>query len=133
MPLKTSLHPASAPKKYAMKTTYTTIDDYISSFPAEVQRKLWAIYKTIKDEVPTGTDTISYGMPAIIYKGKKLVYFAAMKQHLGFYPTPSGVAAFPEEIAAYQHSKGAIQFPLDQEPPLELIAKITRFRVAEVG
>lgn len=114
-----------------MQTTYTTIDDYISSFPPEVQQKLWAIYETIKSEVPTASDAIKYAMPVIIYRGKNLVYFAAMKQHLGFYPTPSGVAAFPEDVAAYQHSKGAIQFPLDQEPPLELIARITRFRVEE--
>lgn len=116
-----------------MKTNFTTIDDYIASFPEEVQQKLWAICQVIKEVVPTADEAIKYGMPAIIYKGKKLVYFAAMKHHLGFYPTPSGIAAFKEEVAAFKHSKGAVQFPLNEEPPLDLIAKITRFRLTEVA
>ncbi len=107
---------------------YKSIDEYISTFPQNIQALLRQIQTTIHNAAPKAQETISYQMPAFKQNGV-LVYFAAFKNHICFYPTPSGVEAFKHKLAAYKLSKGAIQFPLDQPLPLDLIAEIVRYRV----
>ncbi|MFY9464442.1 MAG: DUF1801 domain-containing protein [Sediminibacterium sp.] len=113
-----------------MKTT-DSIDAYIASCPGTVQPLLEQLRTTIRKAVPDAEEVISYGMPAF-KQHKVLVYFAAFKNHIGFYPTSSGVAAFRDELVQYKSSKGAIQFPLTQKLPLALITKIVKFRLKEV-
>lgn len=107
-----------------------SIDEYIAQFPAEIQQKLQEIRAVIHAAAPEATEKISYQMPTFYLRGN-LVHFAAFKQHIGFYPVPSGIAAFEEELAPYKRSKGAVQFPLDQPIPTELIGRIVKFRVEE--
>jgi uncharacterized protein YdhG (YjbR/CyaY superfamily) len=107
--------------------TYSTIDEYIAQFPADIQKILTKIRKTIRKVAPGATEKISYRMPAF-FLGKNLVYFAVMKNHIGFYPGAEGVAAFAAELGGYKISKGAIQFPLSKPVPYDLIARITAFR-----
>ena len=107
-----------------------TIDEYISSFPEEVQIKLEQIRSTILKAAPLSEEVISYGMPAFKYHGI-LIYFAAYKNHIGFYPTGSGNKNFKNDISVFKTSKGTVQFPLDKKVPLGLISKITKFRVKE--
>ena len=108
----------------------STIDEYIAMFPDDVKAKLSELWKVIKETVPSATEKISYRMPAFYLNGN-LVYFAAFKNHIGFYPFPSGVAAFNREASGYKTSKGAIQFPLEKPIPYELVKKIVKFRVKE--
>jgi uncharacterized protein YdhG (YjbR/CyaY superfamily) len=108
----------------------TTIDEYIAQFPEDMQQLMVKLRTVIKESAPEATEKISYGMPAFYLNGN-LVYFGAHKNHIGFYPTPSGIEAFKEELSAYKGSKGAVQFPLDEPMPYELISKIVKFRVAE--
>jgi uncharacterized protein YdhG (YjbR/CyaY superfamily) len=112
------------------KTTFTSIDEYISQFPPEVQEKLQLIRKVIKESAPDAIEKISYQMPAFAMHGI-LVYFAAFKKHISFFPTASGVAAFVEELSEYKGGKGTIQFPHDKPIPYELISRIVKYRVAE--
>jgi uncharacterized protein YdhG (YjbR/CyaY superfamily)/predicted GIY-YIG superfamily endonuclease len=107
-----------------------TIDEYIATFPADIQEKLVSIRQIIRQTVPDATEKISYGMPTF-YLHKNLVHFAAQKKHIGFYPAPSGVEAFADELREYKTSKGAVQFPLDKPLPLDLIARIALFRAEE--
>ena len=107
-----------------------SIDEYISQFSEETQATLKKIRQTIKEIVPDAVEKISYGMPSF-WQGETLVYFAAMKNHIGFYPTASGVAAFADRLVHYKTSKGAIQFPFNKPIPYDLIAEITRYRLAE--
>ena len=111
-------------------TTYTTFDESIRSFPKDIQRILVELRKVIKAAAPESVESISYRMPAFSFKGP-LVYFAAYKNHIGFYPIPGGVKAFEKELAAYKKGKGSVQFPIDKPLPLKLISKIVKFRVAE--
>ncbi|MBK8555298.1 MAG: DUF1801 domain-containing protein [Lewinellaceae bacterium] len=104
------------------------IDQYIAACPASVQALLQQLRETIQHAAPEAIETISYGMPAF-KMNKVLVYFAAYKQHIGFYPTGVGIAAFESKLGPYKWSKGAVQFPLDQPLPLELIAEMVRFKV----
>lgn len=113
------------------KKTYTNIDAYIADFPKEVAEKLTAIRNCIHETAPKAEETISYNMPAFRQK-KILVYFAAFKKHIGFYALPSGNAAFQKELAQYKTGKGSIQFPLDEDLPMDLIQQIVAFRLAEV-
>ncbi len=108
----------------------TTIDEYISRCPEDVQPILVKIRAVIKDAAPEAVERISYQMPAF-YQNGNLVYFAAFKRHIGFFPTGSGIEAFKEELSAYHWSKGTVHFPLDQPIPYELITKMVKFRVAE--
>jgi len=112
------------------KITVKTVDEYIALFPASVQEKLQSLSATIQKAAPDAVERISYGMPAFYLQGN-LVYFAAFKKHIGFYPTPSGIAAFKTELAAYKSAKGSVQFPLDQPLPLELIDRIVQYRAGE--
>lgn len=113
-----------------MMKIYANIDEYIKDFPPDKQRLLKIMRKTIRKAVPDATEKISYGMPCFFLHGN-LVYFAAMKHHIGFYPSSSGVSHFQKELKGYQTSKGAIQFPLDKPLPLELIQMIVQFRAIE--
>ena len=107
-----------------------TIDGYIASFPIEVQEKLNMIRKVIREEAPDAEEKISYQMPTFAYYGN-LVHFAAYSKHIGFYPAPSGIEAFQEELKEYKGAKGSVQFPLSKPIPYELIRKIVRFRLEE--
>ncbi|MFZ5856374.1 MAG: iron chaperone [Chloroflexota bacterium] len=111
-------------------TTYTTIDEYIATFSADVQAILQKIRETIRKAAPEATEAISYQMPTFKLNGN-LVHFAAFKSHIGFYPIPSGIEKFKKELAPYPQGKGSVQFPLDRPIPYALITKIVKFRVKE--
>lgn len=112
------------------KEKLATIDEYIDTFPKEVQRILHALRQTIREAAPQAKEAISYQMPTFKLNGN-LVHFAAYKNHIGFYPAPSGIEAFQEELAPYRFSKGAIQFPIAEPIPHDLVRKIVQFRVTE--
>ena len=112
------------------KTLFTTIDEYIATFPKDVQKKLQQLRDVIKAAAPDAEERISYQMPAYFFKGI-VVYFAAHKKHIGFYPTAGGINAFKEELSTYKNAKGSVQFPIDKPLPLELIDRIVTWRVAE--
>ncbi|MBL7807345.1 MAG: DUF1801 domain-containing protein [Saprospiraceae bacterium] len=107
-----------------------TIDAYISTHPEEIQVLLEKVRAFIRENAPGATEDIKYGIPTFVLNGN-LVHFAAFKHHIGFYPAPSGLVEFADELAPYKAGKGSVQFPLDQPLPLELIRKIVAFRVAE--
>lgn len=113
-----------------MQKLTQNIDEYIADFPKETQLILEQIRATIRKSAPEAEETISYRMPAYKQNGV-LVYFAACKNHIGFYPTASGIANFKAELSGYKSSKGAVQFPIENPIPLDLIAKIVQFRVKE--
>jgi len=106
-----------------------TIDEYIAGFPEEIRSVLQQVRETIQQAAPEAAETISYGMPAYKFRGKPLVYFAAFKNHLGFYATPAGHEAFAEELSRYKQGKGSVQFPLNQSMPLDLITRMVKFRI----
>jgi uncharacterized protein YdhG (YjbR/CyaY superfamily) len=110
--------------------SFGTVDAYIASFPAETQTNLRELRATIRAAAPEAEEKISYGMPTFYLQGN-LVYFAGWKKHIGFYAIPSANAAFAGDLAAYTVSKGAIQFPLNQPLPVDLITRMVRFRVEE--
>ncbi|HWL24934.1 MAG TPA: DUF1801 domain-containing protein [Ureibacillus sp.] len=107
-----------------------SIDEYILQYPHEVQEILKTIRKVIKDSAPNAEEKISYRMPTFVLNGN-LVHFAAFKNHIGFYPTSSGINSFQQELSEYKSSKGAVQFPIGKPIPYELISQIVKFRVAE--
>ena len=106
------------------------IDEYIGNFPEDVRVKLQAIRSVIKSVVPEAKEKISYQMPGFMYNGP-LVYFAAFQNHIGFYPTPRGIDEFKEELSKYKQGKGSVQFPIGEEMPLDLIARMTAYRAEE--
>jgi len=108
----------------------SSIDQYIDSFPAAVKKKLKELRKAIKSAAPEATERISYNMPTFYFNGN-LVHFAAYANHIGFYPAPSGISAFQEDIKEYKHAKGSVQFPIDKPLPIELIRRIVEFRYNE--
>lgn len=108
-----------------------TVDEYIASFPSNVQERLRQIRSTIKEHAPEAQESIAYGMPAYKLQGKPLVYFAGYEHHVGFYATPTGHAQFAEQLAKYKQGKGSVQFPLSEPLPLKLIEDIVKFRVQE--
>ena len=110
---------------------HKTIDSYIYSFPKDVQGILKKVKLTIKSVEPKLEEAIKYQMPTFTFMGKNLVHFAAWKNHIGFYPTPSVTRGFKKELAKYKVSKGAVQFPLEKPIPIALIKKIVRFRIKE--
>jgi uncharacterized protein YdhG (YjbR/CyaY superfamily) len=112
------------------RRVYKNIDEYISDFPAEIQDILEKIRSRIIKAAPEAEETISYQMPAFRLKGN-LVYFAAFKNHIGFYPTSSGIEAFKNELSRYKGAKGSVQFPINEPMPFELIKKIVASRVDE--
>jgi len=112
------------------RNIFTSIDEYISSFPENIQEILFKLKAAIKVSAPGAAEAISYAMPTFKLNGN-LVHFAAYRHHIGFYPTPSGILAYKKELLPYKQSKGAIQFPLDKPIPLTLVKKIVKFRVKE--
>jgi len=112
------------------KDSYSTIDEYIATFPKEIQEVLEAVRATVKAAAPDAEERISYQMPAFALHGN-LVYFAAQKGYIGFYPTSSGIAAFEEELSKYKSTKGSVRFPINQPMPMDLIRRIVQFRVTE--
>ncbi len=112
------------------KTIPKSIDEYILQYPQEIQEILNTIRKVIKDSAPNAEEKISYGMPTFALNGN-LVHFAAYKNHIGFYPSSSGISSFQQELSEYKTSKGAVQFPIGKPIPYELISQIVKFRVAE--
>ena len=106
------------------------IDTYIAGFPEEIQNLLQQIRTAIHEAVPQAQEVISYQMPAFYLEGI-LVYFAAFKNHIGFYPTFSGIRAFQDRLQIYEGSKGAVRFPFDKPLPLDLICDMVKFRVNE--
>ncbi len=113
------------------KNKPASIDAYITAFPADIQQRLQAVRETIHAAAPEAEEAIAYQMPTFKLKGKNLVHFAAFKNHIGFYPAPSGIVAFEEALAPYKGAKGSVQFPLNQPLPLELISNIVAFRVQD--
>lgn len=109
---------------------YNTIDEYIATFPEDVKKILNQLRQTIHEAAPEAEETISYQMPTFTLHGN-LVHFAAFKNHIGFYPTPTGIEAFQQELAPYKGAKGSVQFPIDQPLPLSLIRRMVKYRVKE--
>lgn len=107
------------------------IDEYIAGFPEDVQQILQQVRATIKKAAPDAEETISYAIPTFRLKKTNLVHFAAFKNHIGFYPAPTGMEAFKEELAIYKAGKGSVQFPLGKSMPLHLITSIVEFRMKE--
>lgn len=112
------------------KAGFTSIDEYIATFPKDIQGILEKLRATIRKAAPDAEETINYQMPTFTLKGN-LVHFAAFKKHIGFYPTPSGIEKFKKELSVYQGAKGSVQFPLDKPIPYGLVSKIVKFRVKE--
>lgn len=106
------------------------IDDYIAAFPKEIQAMLEQIRATISKVAPTAEEAIKYAIPTFVLNGRNLVHFAAFKNHIGFYPTPTGIESFQKELSKYKQGKGSVQFPLDEPMPLALITKIVKFNMA---
>ena len=113
-------------------STTDPIADYIAEFPAPIQERLAAMRRTIRAHAPQATERIAYGIPTF-HQGGNLVHFAAFAHHVGFYPGPSGIAAFADALASYRQAKGSVQFPHDAPLPLDLVAAIVAFRVQENG
>ena len=109
---------------------FEDIDSYIASFPEETRKLLQLLRITISKAAPQAKETINYGMPTFTLKGN-LVHFAAFKNHIGFYPTASGIEAFKKELSGYVGAKGSVQFPLSKPIPFDLITRIVKFRVKE--
>ena len=107
-----------------------TIDGYIKTFPEDIQRILEKMRKTIRRAAPEAVESISYQIPTFKLNGN-LVWFAAFKKHIGFYPTSSGIQAFKKELSPYKAAKGSVQFPLDKPIPYDLVEKIVKFRLKE--
>ena len=108
----------------------TTIDDYIAGFPEEIQKRLQIMRKTIGKAAPKAEEAIKYGIPTWVQNGN-VVHMGGFKNHIGFYPAPQGLEAFKKELSKYPGSKGTVQFPHDQPLPLDLVTKITKFRVKQ--
>ncbi len=107
------------------------IGEYIAGFPQGVQEILERVRLTIRKAAPDAEEAIKYRMPTFVFDEKNLIHFAAFKKHIGFYPTPSGIEAFHDELSAYKGAKGSVQFPLDEPMPFALISRIVKFRVRE--
>lgn len=117
-------------KKANNMKTFADINEYISEFPVEIISVLKQIRETIQQAAPDAKEAIKYGMPTFVLNGN-LVHFAAYKNHIGFYPAPSGIDSFIDELAVYRTGKGTIQFPIDKPIPFDLITKVVKFRVLE--
>jgi uncharacterized protein YdhG (YjbR/CyaY superfamily) len=114
-----------------LRNSYKTVDEYIKSYPKDIQWLLEQIRTIIKGIAPDTDESICYGMPAYKLNGKPLVYFAVFKNHIGFFATPTGHLESAKELSKYKHGKGSVQFPLNEPMPFDLISKIVKFRVKE--
>jgi uncharacterized protein YdhG (YjbR/CyaY superfamily) len=112
------------------RTQFKTIDEYIASFPINIQDILKKLRCVIKEHAPMAKETINYGIPTFKVNGN-LVHFAAFKNHICFYPTPSAILAFKKELSHYKQAKGSVQFPIDKPTPFNIIKKIVEYRVKE--
>ena len=112
------------------QTAPTNIDEYIARFPDDVRETLEKIRMTIRKAAPDAQETISYQIPTFTLHGN-LMHCAAFKKHIGFYPGPSGIEKFKDELSVYDGAKGSVQFPLDKAIPFSLISRIVKFRVNE--
>jgi uncharacterized protein YdhG (YjbR/CyaY superfamily) len=112
------------------KTKPSNIDEYMAGLPENIQKILEELRSTIRKAAPAAEETINYGIPTFTLNGN-LVHFAAFKNHIGFYPAPSGIEAFKKELSDYDGAKGSVQFPIKDKLPLALITKIVKFRVKE--
>ncbi|MBF4509446.1 MAG: DUF1801 domain-containing protein [Aeromicrobium sp.] len=108
------------------------IDEYIAGFPEDVRRVLEELRALVRDAVPEAVETISYAIPTFDLNGTHLVHFGGFRKHVGFYPIPSGMEAFANELKPYKKGKGSVQFPLGEPLPADLIRRIVAFRVAEI-
>ena len=115
-----------------MTKKFDTMDEYIKSFPKDVQIILEEMRKTIRKAAPEATEAISYQIPTFKLNDKNSVHFAAFKNHIGFYPTPSGIEAFKKELSQYKGANGSVQFPLNRPIPYDLLEKIVIFRSKEI-
>jgi uncharacterized protein YdhG (YjbR/CyaY superfamily) len=113
------------------KTNYQSIDEYIGTFPDDIQSRLESMRQIIKSVIPGAVETISYQIPTFKINNKNIVHFSAYKKHIGLYPGPSAIEHFKEELSQYKWSKGAVQFPLDNPIPSELVKKIVIFGARE--
>ena len=107
-----------------------SIDDYVDRFPKETQQLLRKMRLTIRKAAPKAEESISYGMPTFRL-GRNRVYFAGFRNHIGFYPIPSGIEAFKKELSKYKQGKGSVQFPIDEPLPLALVSRIVKFRMKQ--
>lgn len=114
-----------------LKKQFKTIDEYIAIFPADVQDILEKLRSVIRESAPNAEETISYQIPTFKLKGN-LVHFAAFKNHIGFYPTPSAIEAFRKELSPYEVAKGSVKFPINEPIPFGLVKKIVEYRVQEI-
>ena len=112
------------------RSTATTIEEYIAEFPPEARKVLEELRALIRATAPEATEKMSYAIPTFFLK-KNLVHFAAFEKHIGFYPGPTGIEAFKQELKPYKSAKGSVQFPLGRPLPTDLIRRIVEFRVAE--
>ena len=119
----------SGKREHPMREHYETIDEYIEIFPKDVQAILRKMRQTIKQVAPGAVEAISYGMPTFKLNGRNLVHFAAFKSHIGFYPIPTGIEAFKQELSPYKQGRGSVQFPLDKPIPYGLVERIVKYRV----
>jgi uncharacterized protein YdhG (YjbR/CyaY superfamily) len=108
------------------------MNEYIHSFPGDIQTILEDIRETIQKAAPESVEAISYGIPTFKLDGKNMVHFAGWKTHIGFYPTPSALKAFAKELSRYKGAKGSVQFPLDEPMPLDLVRRIVAYRVRDI-
>lgn len=113
------------------KFKFKTIDEYIKTFPADIQKILEQVRETIKEAAPDAEETINYQIPTFKLNGN-LVHFAAFKNHIGFYPGSKAIEDFQKDLAKLKSSKGAIQFPIDEPMPLKLISKIVKYRIKKI-
>ena len=114
----------------ATKNKFQDMDEYIATFPEDVRQLLEKIRQTIQKAAPEAEETINYQIPTFKFHGN-LVHFAAFKNHIGFYPTPTAIEAFKKELSQYENAKGSVKFPINKPLPLSLIGKIVRYRVKE--
>lgn len=113
-----------------MNQKFSTVDEYMAMLPDNVLEMMEELRETIRQAAPEATEVISYNMPAYKQNGI-LVYFAAGKEHIGFYPTPGPIVYFADELKNYKTSKGAIQFPMEGGIPKSLVKKIVKYRMKE--
>jgi uncharacterized protein YdhG (YjbR/CyaY superfamily) len=110
--------------------SFENIDDYINAFQGKTKEVLEKIREVVREVAPEATESINYGIPTFKLAGN-LVHFAAYKNHIGFYPAPSGMEEFKKEVATFKTGKGTMQFPLDKPIPYKLISAMVQFRVEE--
>jgi uncharacterized protein YdhG (YjbR/CyaY superfamily) len=113
------------------KTQFKSIDEYIATFPDNMQKILEELRSTIKAAAPDAGETISYNIPTFTLNGKYLIYFAGWKNHISLYPIPIGTDAFNKQVSKYVEGKGTLRFPIDKPLPMKLIARIVKLKVAE--